>query len=131
MPVGSDVCGVQHEPDWSPWGRAERHYRVGQKMTSTDNRRASSGRSASTTLPHPNEFVLRDGGYAGSGPRDRRWRITSVVTGWRLDFIDPGDATATYAGTYGSLDAAEREARSQHGGPAHDKAGGRQRVPRR
>jgi hypothetical protein len=51
-----------------------------------------------------------DGTYRGTDAGDRRWEITPVFTGWRLEFRDPGDATATYAGTHTTLEAAKAEA---------------------
>jgi hypothetical protein len=57
------------------------------------------------------EFVERDGMFTGSGPGGRRWRISPVFTGWRLEFRDEGDTAATYAGIHGSVAAAQAEAR--------------------
>lgn len=52
-----------------------------------------------------------DGGtYSGTDSGDRRWQITEVFTGWRLEFRDPGDRTATFAGTHKTLKAAQAEA---------------------
>ncbi len=56
------------------------------------------------------DFSNHDGTYVGTGPAGRRWRITTVFTGWRLEFRDPGDMTGTYAGTHATLSAAQREA---------------------
>lgn len=61
----------------------------------------------------PNEALVfqDDGGiYSCTDAHDRRWRITEVYTGWRLEFRDPGDMTATFAGTHRSLGAAQAEA---------------------
>ena len=55
-------------------------------------------------------FVEERGAYTGSGPAGRRWWISRVVTGWRLEFRDDGDMTATYAGVHRSVDAAQVEA---------------------
>lgn len=55
------------------------------------------------------DFHEEDGVYTGSG-NGRRWRITRAFTGWRLEFIDPGDTAATYAGLHASVAAAQAEA---------------------
>ena len=57
-------------------------------------------------------LVFRDDGgtYSCTDSGDRRWRISEVYTGWRLEFRDPGDMTATFAGTHRSLGAAQAEA---------------------
>ena len=55
-------------------------------------------------------FDKFQGTYSGTGLHGRLWRIRRVPTGWRLEFIDPGDGTATYAGTYSSVDAAQGHA---------------------
>jgi hypothetical protein len=46
----------------------------------------------------------------GIGDRGRRWMVSRCLTGWRLEFRDVGDRTATYAGTFGTLEAAMAEA---------------------
>jgi hypothetical protein len=51
-----------------------------------------------------------DGVYTGVGTFGRRWRITRAVTGWRLDFMDPGDSAPTNAGLHVSVSAARAEA---------------------
>ena len=56
------------------------------------------------------DFHETDGTYAGTGAGDRHWQISEVFTGWRLEFWDPGDAGATYAGTHTTLEAAQAEA---------------------
>jgi hypothetical protein len=48
--------------------------------------------------------------WVGIGDRGRRWRVTQSVSGWRLEFRDAGDETATYAGTHRSLECAKNEA---------------------
>lgn len=56
------------------------------------------------------------GGFTGTGPDGREWRIARAVTGWRLEFRDHGDTVATYAGVHASLSAARTEAgRRLHG----------------
>ena len=67
-------------------------------------------RHGPTTSASTIEFVDRAGACTGTGPGERAWRITHTYTGWRLEFLDPGDVRATYAGTHASLDAAQREA---------------------
>jgi hypothetical protein len=59
---------------------------------------------------HLIDFTNYDGSYSGAGPGQRMWRILPTLTGWRLEFRDPGDRAATYAGTFGTLHAAQREA---------------------
>ena len=46
----------------------------------------------------------------GIGERGRRWMVSRCVAGWRLEFRDVGDRSATYAGTFGSLESAMAEA---------------------
>jgi hypothetical protein len=70
----------------------------------------NGGRNESTRSYYLIEFVHRNGTYTGVGPGEREWSISSSLTGWRLEFRDPGDEVATYAGTHGSLAAAQREA---------------------
>jgi hypothetical protein len=50
------------------------------------------------------------GTYSGIGPDQRMWRITRISTGWRLEFRDPGDVAATYAGTFSTVLEAQNEA---------------------
>ena len=56
------------------------------------------------------EFVEHQGAYTATGPGGRRWRIIPVFTGWKLEFRDEGDMTATYAGVHPSVEAAQAEA---------------------
>jgi hypothetical protein len=56
------------------------------------------------------QFVEHDGIYTGSSREGRRWRISRVFTGWRLEFRDEGDMAATYAGVHRSAEAAQAEA---------------------
>ena len=56
------------------------------------------------------EFVEDEGTYTGTSRGGRCWRISRVFTGWRLEFRDEGDVTATYAGVHGSVEAAQVEA---------------------
>ena len=58
------------------------------------------------------EFHERDGVHTGTSESGRRWRITRTLTGWRLEFIDPGDAAPTNAGVHASVSAAQVEANS-------------------
>jgi hypothetical protein len=56
------------------------------------------------------QFVEVQGTYTGTGPGGRRWRISRVFTGWKLEFLDNGDMTPTYAGVFRSVEAAQAEA---------------------
>ena len=56
------------------------------------------------------EFAFAEGTYTGVGDTGRQWRITRALVGWQLEFRDPGDQTATYAGTHVSVFAAQTEA---------------------
>jgi hypothetical protein len=56
------------------------------------------------------QFVEERGVYTGSGAAGRRWRISRVFTGWRLEFRDEGDMIATYAGVHRTVEAAQAEA---------------------
>jgi len=56
------------------------------------------------------DFQDRGGFLVGAGASGRRWRITRVLTGWRLEFIDSGDSSPTNAGVHGSVAAAQAEA---------------------
>jgi hypothetical protein len=55
-------------------------------------------------------FASDGSGYRGAGVNGRCWCITRVVTGWRLEFRDPGDDEPTYAGIFGSVERAMQEA---------------------
>jgi hypothetical protein len=55
-------------------------------------------------------FSNFEGLYSGVGLHGRNWRITPVRTGWRLEFVDPGDGIATYAGTFSSVEVAQGQA---------------------
>ncbi len=57
-------------------------------------------------------FLEHEGAHAGMGRAGRQWRITPSLTGWRLEFQDPGDEKPTYAGTHPSVAAAKTEADS-------------------
>ena len=59
------------------------------------------------------DFRESAGVFTGTGDVGRRWRITRALTGWRLEFIDPGDAAPTNAGVHVSVAAAEAEANTQ------------------
>jgi len=57
------------------------------------------------------QFVEHDGTFTGTSREGgRRWRIVRVVSGWRLEFRDEGDMTATYAGVHRSAETAQAEA---------------------
>jgi hypothetical protein len=55
-------------------------------------------------------FTEVRGTLSGTGHAGRRWQVLPVRTGWRLEFRDPGDGIATYAGTYATPAAAQRAA---------------------
>jgi hypothetical protein len=61
------------------------------------------------------QFYEFNGTNSGVGANGRVWRITRTAVGWRLEFQDPGDATATRAGLYGSFSAAQKEASWESG----------------
>ena len=56
------------------------------------------------------DFVEERGGWRGTGVRGRQWQITEVKTGWRLQFVDVGDATPVNAGIFSTLEAAQVDA---------------------
>ncbi|HEX6248431.1 MAG TPA: hypothetical protein VFZ64_11210 [Nocardioidaceae bacterium] len=56
------------------------------------------------------EFHENHDVFTGTGDQGRRWRITRTFTGWRLEFLDPGDVTPTNAGVHVSVAAAQVEA---------------------
>lgn len=56
------------------------------------------------------DFDLDGGAYVCITPAGRSWRITEERTGWRLEFLDPGDHAATNAGVHRTLEAAMAEA---------------------
>jgi hypothetical protein len=69
---------------------------------------ANEGAGAATSSL---EFREHEGCYYGVGRGGRNWRISEALTGWRLEFRDPGDVVATYAGTHATVALAEREAK--------------------
>ncbi len=56
------------------------------------------------------DFQETDGVHRGTGHFGRQWLITRAFTGWRLEFSDPGDTTATFAGVHPTVTAAMAEA---------------------
>ena len=84
----------------------------GGTMARGNTHRTSDGQGEPAEPSDLIEFTHRAGVYTGVGSNDRLWHITPSLTGWRLDFRDPGDERPTYAGTHASLDAAQREASS-------------------
>lgn len=56
------------------------------------------------------EFLEIGDSFVGTGRGGRRWRIFPTRTGWRMEFCDPGDLTATNAGFFGSVKAAQAAA---------------------
>lgn len=59
------------------------------------------------------DFQETTGVFRGSGSSGREWRISRALTGWRLEFTDPGDLVATFAGVHSTLSAAKAEASTQ------------------
>ena len=84
-------------------------------MTTTNDYLVSRGqavrrrREARAARP-PLAFVEQDGVHVSTAETERRWRIRPCVTGWRLEFRDPGDVRHTNAGVFSSVQAAMREA---------------------
>lgn len=60
------------------------------------------------------DFQQWGDGFRGSGRSGRTWLITRALTGWRLEFTDPGDDTPTFAGVHGTVTAAKAEADVVH-----------------
>jgi hypothetical protein len=58
-------------------------------------------------------FQEYNGTLIGIGERGRRWRVAHSSTGWRLEYRDPGELTATYVGTHPSREAAVARASGQ------------------
>jgi len=78
-------------------------------MTTSDSGRAARAQSVAP-VPSRIDFSDYQGTHSGLGENHRMWRITPCYTGWRLEFRDPGDVTATYAGTHATLAGAKNEA---------------------
>jgi hypothetical protein len=57
------------------------------------------------------DFEHGNGVYTACSESGREWRIAEERTGWRLEFRDPGDRTATNAGVHRTVEAAMAEAR--------------------
>jgi hypothetical protein len=51
-----------------------------------------------------------DGTMTGEGFGGRHWRVSRVLTGWQLEFTDPGDLFPTNAGISRTRDGAIAEA---------------------
>jgi hypothetical protein len=56
------------------------------------------------------DFQETRGVFRGTGSFGREWRITRALTGWRLEFTDPGDTLPTFAGVHVTVSAAQAEA---------------------
>jgi hypothetical protein len=69
-----------------------------------------NGEAEVVVSPQVITFVNFHETYSGTGNGGRTWVITPHLTGWRLEFRDPGDAEATYAGTHPTVRAAQTEA---------------------
>lgn len=68
---------------------------------------ASNGNGALTTTI---DFAEDGGNYKGRSAGGRQWRISEVLTGWRLEFRDAGDTVSTNAGIHRTVQAAIAEA---------------------
>lgn len=68
---------------------------------------ASNGSGAIMTTIH---FAEEGGNYKGRSAGGRQWRISEVLTGWRLEFRDDGDTVSTNAGIHRTVQAAMAEA---------------------
>lgn len=56
------------------------------------------------------DFHESQGVFSGTGTFGRQWRIARTLTGWRLEFSDPGDPAPTFAGVHVTVAAAQAEA---------------------
>ena len=54
------------------------------------------------------DFHESQGVFSGTGTFGRQWRIARTLTGWRLEFSDPGDPAPTIAGVHVTVAAAGR-----------------------
>jgi hypothetical protein len=79
-------------------------------MARNESSRTPSKRDHRQSTTTHIEFRNDQGTYSGTGTHGRQWRITPAFTGWRLEFWDPGDSRATYAGTHPSIALAQEEA---------------------
>ena len=66
--------------------------------------------SAATDPVLPLDFQQDGRGYTACSESGREWHIAEERTGWRLEFRDPGDRTATNAGVHRTVEAAMAEA---------------------
>lgn len=75
-------------------------------------RTSATSRVDANTLRTPPaiEFQEDGGAYNGRAASGRQWRISEVLTGWRLEFRDAGDTIATNAGIHRTVEAAIAEA---------------------
>jgi hypothetical protein len=46
------------------------------------------------------EFTLSHGVHSGTAEGGRAWSIHEEITGWRMEFRDPGDRKPTNAGLF-------------------------------
>jgi hypothetical protein len=81
-------------------------------MSTRDSARDVRASSVARGLRSRIDFSEYEGAHSGVGKANRMWRITRCYTGWHLEFRDPGDMTATYAGIHATLAAAKHEADS-------------------
>lgn len=98
-----------HGPPWWAPDPVPPSHRVRRGRT---RGRAAPGRNrASAGAPAtPVTFEVDDGVYTGHGDGGRMWRIRKERSGWRLEFLDAGDLTATNAGVHRTVAAAMAEA---------------------
>jgi hypothetical protein len=79
-------------------------------MSNADEQQLRRGRVPEQSRRIPIRFENNYGTYSAVDVRGRRWLISARRSGWRLEFMDPGDRGPTYAGTHATLRDAERAA---------------------
>lgn len=99
----------QWEDHGSPWWSPD-PVAPSQRGRQRGGGRRSTSRAAAAQAGTPVTFTDDGGIYTGRSAGGRAWRITEVLTGWRLEFRDAGDGVATFAGIHHSVDAAIAEA---------------------
>ena len=90
---------------WEPHPVAPSYRREPRRTSATLRVDANSLRT-----PPAIEFQEDGGAYNGRAASGRQWRISEVLTGWRLEFRDAGDTIATNAGIHRTVEAAIAEA---------------------
>jgi hypothetical protein len=71
---------------------------------------APAASNGSGTLTRTIHFAEDGPDYKGRSADGRQWRISEVLTGWRLEFRDAGDTVSTNAGIHRTVQAAIAEA---------------------